>query len=249
MLQILVCSDVHTYTDNIRLAIQKIDRVDAILLAGDQEAELDQVLAACGDIPCYAVSGNNDYYLNTDYPEELLIDISENTQTSLRGPSIVKVTKFGYDSLPEQDAETAPVSDRPLPALSSLFSRLFKPSMSKKREPSLPRGLAFPVNTLKRPADISHRIFMTHGKEYKVPDITLLTRRAMILNADIVIFGHTHKFWDTTAHRGKIRLINPGCLIGDPNDTVRTYANYEICSFAVLRIGWQGELDVQHLYL
>lgn len=277
MLQILVCSDVHTYTNNIRLAIEKLDRVDAVLLAGDQEAELDEILAACGDIPCYAVSGNNDYYLNTDYPEELLIDISNNISSSVdplnstpenttcpeqfpidnsekakitfSGPRIVKVTETGYNTVPEKDTATVSDPHSPLSALSSFFFKLFNPSQQKNGRQPLPGGLAFPVNTVKRPADISHRILMTHGKEYNVPDITLLTRRARILDADIVIFGHTHKFWYTTAHGGKIRLINPGCLVGDPRASVRVFGNYEICSFAVLRIGDNGEIHVEHLYL
>lgn len=291
MLQILVCSDVHTYTNNIRLAIEKPDRVDAVLLAGDQEAELDEILAACGDIPCYAVSGNNDYYLNTDYPEELLIDISNNINRSgealnstsnnisspgealnstpenttcpeqfpidnsekakitFSGPRIVKVTETGYNTVPEKDTATVSDPHSPLSALSSFFFKLFNPSQQKNGRQPLPGGLAFPVNTVKRPADISHRILMTHGKEYNVPDITLLTRRARILDADIVIFGHTHKFWYTTAHGGKIRLINPGCLVGDPRASVRVFGNYEICSFAVLRIGDNGEIHVEHLYL
>ena len=305
MLQILVCSDVHTYTNNIRLAIEKLDRVDAVLLAGDQEAELDEILAACGDIPCYAVSGNNDYYLNTDYPEELLIDISNNISISVdplnstsnnisrsaaplhstpnnisspgeplnstpenttcpeqfpidnsekakitfSGPRIVKVTETGYNTVPEKDTATVSDPHSPLSALSSFFFKLFNPSQQKNGQQPLPGGLAFPVNTVKRPADISHRILMTHGKEYNVPDITLLTRRARILDAAIVIFGHTHKFWYTTAHGGKIRLINPGCLVGDPRASVRVFGNYEICSFAVLRIGDNGEIHVEHLYL
>lgn len=305
MLQILVCSDVHTYTNNIRLAIEKPDRVDAVLLAGDQEAELDEILAACGDIPCYAVSGNNDYYLNTDYPEELLIDISNNISSpgealnstsnnisrsaeslhstpnnisssgeslnstpekttcpeqfpidnsekakiTFSGPRIVKVTETGYNTVPEKDTATVSDPHSPLSALSSFFFKLFNPSQQKNGRQPLPGGLAFPVNTVKRPADISHRILMTHGKEYNVPDITLLTRRARILDADIVIFGHTHKFWYTTAHGGKIRLINPGCLVGDPKASERVFGNYEICSFAVLRIGDNGEIHVEHLYL
>ena len=291
MLQILVCSDVHTYTNNIRLAIEKLDRVDAVLLAGDQEAELDEILAACGDIPCYAVSGNNDYYLNTDYPEELLIDISNNispsgeslhspsnnisrSEESLHGtpgkttcpehfpidnsekaettfsvPRIARITETGYNTVPEKDTETVSEPLSPLSALSSFFFKLFNPSQQKNGQHPLPGGLAFPLNTVKRPADISHRILMTHGKEYNVPDITLLTRRARILDADIVIFGHTHKFWYTTAHGGKIRLINPGCLVGDPRASVRVFGNYEICSFAVLRIGDNGEIHVEHLYL
>ena len=39
MLQLLLCSDVHTFTDNIRLAIKKAGQVDAVLISGDVEAE------------------------------------------------------------------------------------------------------------------------------------------------------------------------------------------------------------------
>ena len=88
---------------------------------------------------------------------------------------------------------------------------------------------------------------MTHGKEYGVPDLQLLTSRAVLWGADLVIYGHTHKYADTTVRDGKIRLINPGCLMGDPHDSVRTYAAYEICSFAVLRLAYDNEISVQHM--
>ena len=39
-----------------------------------------------------------------------------------------------------------------------------------------------------------HRILMTHGKEYEVPDLSLLAARAALWDADIIIFGHTHKY-------------------------------------------------------
>ena len=44
MLQLLLCSDVHTFTDNIRLAIKKAGQVDAVLISGDVEAEKDDLL-------------------------------------------------------------------------------------------------------------------------------------------------------------------------------------------------------------
>ena len=91
MLQLLICSDVHTYTDNIRLALLKLDRTDAVLIAGDLEAEESEVLKAVGSVPCYAVCGNNDYYINTEYPEELLIDIAGRSPLS------------GDDSTPADD--------------------------------------------------------------------------------------------------------------------------------------------------
>lgn len=224
MLQLLVCSDVHTYTDNIRLALEKTDRTDAILIAGDLEAEEAEVLKAAGDVPCYCVCGNNDYYLNTEYPEELLIDISSASACS--SPSIQSVTSVSYTTVPERY--------RSLPSF--LQKGLFS-------------GLAASISSQKRPPEISHRILMTHGKEYDVPDTRLLALRAAQWDADLVIYGHTHRFADTTENRGKCRLINPGCLVGDPRASVRVFANYEICSYSLLRVGLEGEISVQHLYL
>ena len=265
MLQFLVCSDIHSYADNIRLAIQKTDRVDAILIAGDLEIEEDKVRDIVGSIPCYMVCGNNDYYLNTDYPQELLIDICENTgDTSVssnssntseesnasnltnssnesKGLSIGNVTALTYDSVPDTDSVQTSSREG---FLSSILSRLFPPKTD-----GLPIGLSFPQHTFKRPSNIRHRILMTHGKEYNVPDVSLLARRAGIWDADLVIFGHTHQFWDTTFHRGKIRLINPGCLVGDPKATIRAYGNYEICSYSLLRILDNGGIEAEHLFL
>ena len=270
MLQFLVCSDIHTYADNLRLAILKANHIDAVLIAGDLELEKEAVLAATGTLPCYMVCGNNDYYLNTDYPQELLIDICRKAdasstgpadtafrtsptdptfptgQTCQGGPVLGRVTELGYDSVPDAGIQQASHKEGILPAIRSFFSSHM--TFASKKE-KLPRGLDFPPHTFKRPPDIIHRILMTHGKEYNVPDINLLTRRAGIWDADLVVFGHTHQFWDTSSQRGKIRLINPGCLVGDPKASIRTYGNYEICSFALLRIGDHGEIDVEHLYL
>lgn len=274
MLQFLVCSDIHSYAENIRLAIRKTDQVDAILIAGDLEVEEDKVRAIVGSIPCFMVCGNNDYYLNTDYPQELLIDICENTgdtpvssnssntsnstnasnesnesnsanssnaSNESKGLWIGNVTALTYDSVPDTDsAKTSPGEG----FLASILSRLFAPKADE-----LPIGLSFPQHTFKRPSNIRHRILMTHGKEYNVPDVSLLARRAGIWDADLVIFGHTHQFLDTTFQRGKIRLINPGCLVGDPKATIRAYGNYEICSYSLLRILDNGGIEAEHLFL
>ena len=96
MLQLLLCSDVHTFTDNIRLAIKKAGQVDAVLISGDVEAEKDDLLKAAGSIPLYVVCGNCDYYLNSDYPEELLIDISAEQSA---GPVIYKSTELHYSAI------------------------------------------------------------------------------------------------------------------------------------------------------
>lgn len=255
MLQFLVCSDVHTYSDNIRLALQKLDRTDAILIAGDLEAELSAIRDAAGSVPCYAVCGNNDYYLNSIYPEELLIDIADHdlspseqaaahslspsdqtaglslspehkTGTSQRYPRIEKVTALQYSTLPPG-----------YNSVPSIFKKITPPSLLGKLAGD------------KRTSNISHRILMTHGKEYNVPNTDLLSNRADMWDADIVIFGHTHKFADIRERNGKRLFLNPGCLVGDPKATVRNWGLYEICSFSVLRIGFDGEISFQHLYL
>ena len=69
MLQLLVCSDVHTYINNIMLAAGKLDHVDAILIAGDIEEERDRLLEALDGTPVLTICGNCDYYLNSDYPQ------------------------------------------------------------------------------------------------------------------------------------------------------------------------------------
>ena len=96
-----------------------------------------------------------------------------------------------------------------------------------------------------------HRILMTHGKEYNVPETGLLLRRADQWDADIVIFGHTHKFTDIPCRKGrkKVYFIKPGCLFGDPKNPSSVLASSEICSFAVLQIGPEGEINVQKLTL
>lgn len=223
MLQLLVCADVHTYTDNLRLAVEKTGGVDAILIAGDLEAEAEEVFSAAGNIPCYPVSGNNDYYLNSDYPEELIIDLS--APFSSFSPQISEVRELQYTALPE--------------TYSSLPAGLR----------NLPFGLSLKLSSQKRPSGVVHRIFMTHGKEYNVPELRLLKQRAALWDADIIIFGHTHKFLYLEEKDGKTRILNPGCLIGSPHDTIRSYGGYETCSFALLRIGFQNEVSVRHLYL
>ena len=96
---------------------------------------------------------------------------------------------------------------------------------------------------------ISHRILMTHGKEYNVPATDLLSRRADMWDADIVIFGHTHTFAEIREKNGKRLFLNPGCLVGDPKAKIRKWGIYEICSFSVLKIGLDGEISFQHFFI
>ena len=231
MLQLLLCSDVHTFTDNIRLALKKAGRVDAVLAAGDTEAEMDSILTAAGTVPLYIVCGNSDYYLNSDYPEELLIDISIKQSADTQKPSdpvIEKITELHYSDMPETVFSLSPHIKNSLPSF--FIRKLIKE---------------------KRPPHILHRILMTHGKEYNVPDTGLLCARADLWDADIVIFGHTHKFTEMICRRGfkRFRFINPGCLIGNPKNSPSVLAGCDICCFALLEIGPEGEINVRKMTL
>lgn len=67
-------------------------------------------------------------------------------------------------------------------------------------------------------------IFVTHGHEYKVKyeyNFTTLADKAKQHNADLVIFGHTHK--PQTEYSGKMILLNSGSV-----RFTRTYAEVEI---------------------
>lgn len=233
MLQLLVCSDVHTYADNIGLAIDRLDRVDAVLIAGDLETEIDRIREYTGSLPLYAVCGNNDYFLDTDYPQELLIDISDHGPAQKTEapspsfyPSIVDIRELSYNTVPEK-----------LTSVPQILSRFAPAAVLEK------------FCQDKKPAEISHRILLTHGNIYNVPDTGRLARRASLWDADIVIFGHTHDFTDYDQKDKNIRFLNPGCLLGDPASTIRRFAGYEICSFALLRIGFGGEISFTRMRL
>lgn len=264
MLQILLFSDVHTFTDNIRHAIDKTDRVDAILIAGDLEAEENLVKKAAGDIPFYAVCGNCDYYLNTDYPEELLIDIAEHPGRQSGNDSIASNEKAGasssgIDHSEPAESKTFPDSSAQIryPAVDTVTALRYQdlPGKTASFPPFLrsiaPNAVLRGLSGVRKPPHVSHRILMTHGKEYDVPYLELLTRRAVLYDADVIIFGHTHKYLSVKDTRGSITryYLNPGCLAGNPDDDTRTYASYEICSYILLRFGSGGEISVQHMYL
>ena len=200
MLQLLICSDVHTYINNIMLAAGKLDHVDAILIAGDIEEERDRLLEALDGTPVLTICGNCDYYLNSDYPQELLIDISEHTFSS-------------GSTVPAADVPAASVQAASVTAADVSNTRLCidqTPHIEHVRELSygtvperfaslppyiqkyMPKGLLYRMACDKRDPRIMHRILMTHGKEYEVPDLSLLAARAALWDADIIIFGHTH---------------------------------------------------------
>jgi putative phosphoesterase len=71
------------------------------------------------------------------------------------------------------------------------------------------------------------RIFITHGHRYSVKwDYNKLFKKAEELNADIVLFGHTHI--PDMVKNGKVCILNPGST-SDPRGGIKgAYAIIEI---------------------
>ena len=73
MRRYLVCSDIHGFLENFIEALEREQDVDAIFVAGDIEMKTHELRQAAGDLPCYIVRGNCDYYLSRELPDELVI--------------------------------------------------------------------------------------------------------------------------------------------------------------------------------
>lgn len=84
MHRFLVCSDIHTYIENVPLALRQTPDADAVIISGDLEVDLEAVRGACGGRPVYLVSGNHDPYLEGKVPRELLMDIEPDGPISTR---------------------------------------------------------------------------------------------------------------------------------------------------------------------
>lgn len=75
------------------------------------------------------------------------------------------------------------------------------------------------------------RVLITHGHGYRVKyDLSQLVRKGTELNADAVLFGHTHTPEET--RQDGILLLNPGS-IGDP----RLDHGYTFCSMDISESG------------
>jgi putative phosphoesterase len=71
------------------------------------------------------------------------------------------------------------------------------------------------------------RIFITHGHRYSVKwDYYKLFKKAEELNADIVLFGHTHI--PDMAKKGKRYVLNPGSTSDPRSNKDESYAVIEI---------------------
>lgn len=87
----------------------------------------------------------------------------------------------------------------------------------------------------------SNKVFITHGHSYFVSlNIEEIRAEGRARNADIVMFGHTHRPF---LESGKdITLLNPGSL---------SYPRQEgrLCSYMLMTIKENGEIDYQTFYV
>ncbi|MDO8686142.1 MAG: metallophosphoesterase [Clostridiales bacterium] len=71
------------------------------------------------------------------------------------------------------------------------------------------------------------RIFITHGHRYSVKwDYEKLYKKAEEMNADIILFGHTHVA--EMVPKDGFLLLNPGSISDPRNDSNESYAIIEI---------------------
>lgn len=76
------------------------------------------------------------------------------------------------------------------------------------------------------------RILITHGNFYGVKNgLTRITQRAKELNAEVVLFGHTHIPYES--YEKNILLINPGSISLPAGRSKRSYCILEIASEAL----------------
>ncbi|MGN0287936.1 MAG: YfcE family phosphodiesterase [Atopobiaceae bacterium] len=81
-----------------------------------------------------------------------------------------------------------------------------------------------------RPEGAEHRILMTHGHEYHAPRLQNLRARAAEAQADIVVYGHTHRYQVDAAGPSEALVLNPGTLMPKPDSGRCTYMVLEIQS-------------------
>ena len=85
------------------------------------------------------------------------------------------------------------------------------------------------------------KIFMTHGHRYGVDyDVTRLWMKGLEKDAEVVMFGHTHK--PVVVENDGVWLINPGSLTYPRTSDRRR-------SYIVMEIGENSELSFEIKYL
>lgn len=74
---------------------------------------------------------------------------------------------------------------------------------------------------------------MTHGHRYHAPRLLALRARALEAGADIVVYGHTHRYQEDAGRPGDALILNPGTLMPAPGSGRCTYMILEIAGSKV----------------
>lgn len=115
------------------------------------------------------------------------------------------------------DAPLAPSNPADELVLDIADDRIASVQAVKYRAPIPPRSEA-----------VEHRILMTHGHEYHAPRLKALRTRAAQASADIVVYGHTHRYQEDAAGASEALVLNPGTLMPKPESGRCTYMVLEI---------------------
>lgn len=75
---------------------------------------------------------------------------------------------------------------------------------------------------------IEHRIMMTHGHTYRAPRLVRLRQRAAALDADVVIYGHSHRWQVDAGGPSEALVVNSGTLMPKPGSGRCTFMTMEI---------------------
>lgn len=67
-----------------------------------------------------------------------------------------------------------------------------------------------------RGGDVTHRIMVTHGHTYRAPRLVRLRQRAAALDADVVIYGHSHRWQVDAGGPADALVVNSGTLMPKP---------------------------------
>ena len=70
---------------------------------------------------------------------------------------------------------------------------------------------------------MTHRIMVTHGHTYRAPRLVRLRQRAATLDADVVIYGHSHRWQVDAGGTANALVVNSGTLMPKPGSGRRTF--------------------------
>lgn len=74
------------------------------------------------------------------------------------------------------------------------------------------QALSYHEGAAARGSETVHRILMTHGHTYRAPRLVRLRQRAATLDADVVIYGHSHR-WQVDAGGPADALVVNSCTL------------------------------------